>query len=530
LLYSEDRQGRKKGFYPLIFAGLLSLTLFAGCDDNSSDSRISSMTVEAFSDLRTAAYVLDAGKIRDNIEALCRADGDRTLSGRYLRKYYLTDKGRFIWIDRLGTDGRSDTLLAYVSRVGEMGFASSVFGDSVIAADLRRIRSLDFDNAENCINKVASRLEYRLTKAFLKYSSGQRFGFVNPQYLLNRLDVLEDSPSTAPAYRRLFDVPIERPDNSFFSDALRRVSADSVGSFLAEVQPRDTLYYKFQRELKASGDKAYRKKIICNMERCRWREKDRQDCNGKRVVVNIPAYHLYAFDGDSVLDMKVGCGTRKTKTPLLMSEIERMEVNPVWNIPVSIIRNEVSLHAGDPDYFERNRYYIVHRESGEHISPEDVTPEMLKSGKYRVAQEGGAGNSLGRIVFRFANNFSVFLHDTSSRAFFGRNNRGVSHGCVRVERPFDLARFLLGVPDEWLLDRLRISMDIPPQTLRGRKYVANEDNNRKLVNSLQVKPHVPLSITYYTIYPDPLTGRLAGYPDVYGYDDVIYDDVKPFLE
>lgn len=488
------------------------------------------MTVETFSDLRTAAYVLDAGKIRDNIEALCRADGDRTLSGRYLRKYYLTDKGRFIWIDRLGTDGRSDTLLAYVSRVGEMGFASSVFGDSVIAADLRRIRSLDFDNAENCINKVASRLEYRLTKAFLKYSSGQRFGFVNPQYLLNRLDVLEDSPSTAPAYRRLFDVPIERPDNSFFSDALRRVSADSVGSFLAEVQPRDTLYYKFQRELKASGDKAYRKKIICNMERCRWREKDRQDCNGKRVVVNIPAYHLYAFDGDSVLDMKVGCGTRKTKTPLLMSEIERMEVNPVWNIPVSIIRNEVSLHAGDPDYFERNRYYIVHRESGEHISPEDVTPEMLKSGKYRVAQEGGAGNSLGRIVFRFANNFSVFLHDTSSRAFFGRNNRGVSHGCVRVERPFDLARFLLGAPDEWLLDRLRISMDIPPQTLRGRKYVANEDNNRKLVNSLQVKPHVPLSITYYTIYPDPLTGRLAGYPDVYGYDDVIYDDVKPFLE
>lgn len=488
------------------------------------------MTVEAFSDLRTAAYVLDAGKIRDNIEALCRADGDRTLSGRYLRKYYLTDKGRFIWIDRLGTDGRSDTLLAYVSRVGEMGFASSVFGDSAIAADLRRIRSLDFDNAENCINKVASRLEYRLTKAFLKYSSGQRFGFVNPQYLLNRLDVLEDSPSTTPAYRRLFDVPIERPDNSFFSDALRRVSADSVGSFLAEVQPRDTLYYKFQRELKASGDKAYRKKIICNMERCRWREKDRQDGNGKRVVVNIPAYHLYSFDGDSVLDMKVGCGTRKTKTPLLTSEIERMEVNPVWNIPVSIIRNEVSLHAGDPDYFERNRYYIVHRESGEHISPEDVTPEMLKSGKYRVAQEGGAGNSLGRIVFRFANNFSVFLHDTSSRAFFGRNNRGVSHGCVRVERPFDLAQFLLGDPDEWLLDRLRISMDIPPQTLRGRKYVANEDNNRKLVNSLQVKPHVPLSITYYTIYPDPLTGRLAGYPDVYGYDDVIYDDVKPFLE
>lgn len=508
----------------------MSLLTLAGCDDNSFDSRISSMTVEAFSDLRTASYVLDAGKIRDNIEALCLADGDRTLSGRYLREYYLTDKGHFIWIDRLGADGRSDTLLAYVSRVGEMGFASSVFGDSAIAADLRRIRSLDFDDAENGINKVAARLEYRLTRAFLKYSSGQRFGFVNPQYLLNRLDTLENSPAAAPAYRCLFDIPIERPDNSFFSDALRRVSADSVGSFLAGVQPRDTLYYRLLRELKTAGDKAYRKKIICNMERCRWREKDGPDGNGKRVVVNIPAYHLYAFASDSVLDMKVGCGTRKTKTPLLTSEIERMEVNPVWNIPVSIIRNEVSMHAGDPDYFERNRYYIVHRESGEHVSPEDVTAAMLKSGNYRVAQEGGEGNSLGRIVFRFANNFSVFLHDTSSRAFFGRSNRGVSHGCVRVERPFDLALFLLDDPDEWLLDRLRISMDIPPVTPRGIKYVADEDSNRKLVSSLLVKPHVPLTITYYTIYPDPRTGRLAAYSDVYGYDDVIYEDVKPFLE
>ena len=266
------------------------------------------------------------------------------------------------------------------------------------------------------------------------------------------------------------------------------------------------------------------------MERCRWREKERQNRSGKYIIVNIPAFHLYAFAGDSVMDMKIGCGTRKTKTPLLTSAIERMEVNPVWNIPMSIIRNEVAPHAGDIDYFERNRYYIVHRESGEQISPEEVTAAMLKSGNYRVAQEGGAGNSLGRIVFRFANNFSVFLHDTSSRGFFARDNRGVSHGCVRVQRPFDLALFLLDKPDEWLLDRLRISMDIPPTTPRGLKYVANEDNSRELVRSLSVSPHVPLAILYYTIYPEPSSGRLVGYPDVYGYDDIICQDIKPYLE
>lgn len=486
--------------------------------------------MEKLSDLRVSAYFLDEGKIRDNIESLYKKDGDRTLVCRWLHDYYLKGKGHFVWIDKYGANSGADTLLTYLSRVGEMGFASSLFGDSVIASDLKRIRNLDFDDDENEINDVAARLEYRLTKAFLKYSSGQRFGFVNPQYLLNRLDTVENSSSRYPVYRRLFDIPIERPDNSFFIRALRCVTVDSIGRFLAAIQPRDTLYYQLQKELESAEDKEYRNKIICNMERCRWREKERQDRSGKHVVVNIPAFHLYAFAGDSVVDMKIGCGTRKTKTPLLTSAIERMEVNPMWNIPMSIIRNEVAPHAGDIDYFERNRYYIVHRESGEQISPEEVTAAMLKSGNYRVAQEGGAGNSLGRIVFRFANNFSVFLHDTSSRGFFARDNRGVSHGCVRVQRPFDLALFLLDKPDKWLLDRLRISMDISPTTPRGLKYVTNEDNSRELVRSLSVNPHVPLAILYYTIYPEPSSGRLVGYPDVYGYDDVIYQDIKPYLE
>ena len=61
----------------------------------------------------------------------------------------------------------------------------------------------------------------------------------------------------------------------------------------------------------------------------------------------------------------------KTKTPLLTSEIERMDVNPVWNIPMSIIRNEVARHAGDRDYFDRNNYEIVNRETGEPVEPED---------------------------------------------------------------------------------------------------------------------------------------------------------------
>ena len=161
--------------------------------------------------------------------------------------------------------------------------------------------------------------------------------------------------------------------------------------------------------------------------------------------------------------------------------------------------------------------------------PEEVTVEMLKSGRYRVAQEGGEGNSMGRIVFRFPNQFSVFLHDTSSRSVFSRAVRSVSHGCVRVQKPFDLAAFLLDEPDEWLLDKLRISMDIKPETERGIKYIKNPDNKTKLVSGLKVQPRVPLLITYYTIYPNE-KGVLSTYPDIYGYDDVIGAAIKPFMK
>jgi len=148
-----------------------------------------------------------------------------------------------------------------------------------------------------------------------------------------------------------------------------------------------------------------------------------------------------------------------------------------------------------------------------------------------VAQEGGAGNSLGRIIFRFPNNFSVFLHDTSSPGAFGRDNRGVSHGCVRVQRPFDLAVFMMEKDsDEWLLDKLRISMGMKPETDRGRELLDELDPGEptpKLVRYQQVSPRVPIIITYYTIFRAP-DGTLQYYPDVYGYDKAIGEAMKTY--
>jgi murein L,D-transpeptidase YcbB/YkuD len=290
------------------------------------------------------------------------------------------------------------------------------------------------------------------------------------------------------------------------------------------------MYFKLKELLANASTDEQRQRVLCNMERCRWRLHQPIPDEGKRIIVNIPAFHLYAYNADSVLDMRVVCGAISTKTPLLTSEMEWMEVNPKWVIPKSILEKDVAHRAGDSAYFARNHYEIYDRVTNEQIAVGQVTRSMLLSGKYRVAQTSGSHNSLGRIVFRFKNNFSVYLHYTSSPGVFQRDNRAVSHGCVRVQRPFELAQFVLDQPDEWLLDRISISMDLGARTERGRRYLAThrDEEDHKLIGYVPVKPRVPIYIIYYTLWPDE-HGTIQTWPDVYGYDHVVLQHLQPFL-
>jgi murein L,D-transpeptidase YcbB/YkuD len=206
-----------------------------------------------------------------------------------------------------------------------------------------------------------------------------------------------------------------------------------------------------------------------------------------------------------------------------------MQVNPEWVIPQNIVKTDVLKHAGDSAYFARNRYSIINKETGDTLNVSDVGSGSLLSGKLRVSQKGGAGNSLGRIVFRFPNNFSIYLHDTNNRGAFQRDRRTLSHGCVRVQKPFELACFLLPDVDEWTRESIRISMDIPPVTDRGREWVrkhADAERPFRLISYHGVTPHVPLYILYYTAFPNHKTGSVDFWPDIYGFDKVISKELK----
>jgi len=463
------------------------------------------------------------------------ADGRGTLSlaersefGSYVYQLDSARAEQAVWYSLLGVSPDADSIVAILSReVPRAGLDTAAFFIAQLQADLDVVHSLAFDSLGLDINEVITRIEDNLTEAYLLYTTGQRYGFVRPDRLLNRHDTTPEGN-----YVRLFDYKVKAPDRE---PAQQHLTQDDRIDYLLESQPRNPLYTTLQACLDSTTDAARRRTLVVNMERCRW-QMERPVEEGRRILVNIPSQYLWALGGDSVLGMRICCGAVATKTPLLHSAVTHIQVNPAWVIPFNILKNEIAPHAGDSAYFARHRYDITERSSGKALNPRTVTAAQIRSGRIRVSQRGGAGNSLGRIIFRFPNDFSVYLHDTSSPSAFQRERRTVSHGCVRVQKPFDLACFMMPEADEWLLDRLRISMDIKPETDRGRKYLrdyelehpASERDRtapHRLISYSDISPRVPLYILYYTAFVNPESGQLEFYPDLYHFDSLIANNL-----
>lgn len=490
------------------------------------------VTRDSFADMTLDGFHISEKRIRSYIADLMYEDHDRQAADLKVKDYY-KNAGPFLWIGRDGVAHCADSVLKYVARVKEMGFSQHRFRLDAIQRDKQTIDSLNLGD-EN-INRVLARLEYNLTKAYLCYCIGQRFGYTSPKRIFNRLDV-RDSDSVHKTYNVLFDVPVKTPSHHFVLQAFNKVRHDSVGWFLRQSVPNDPLYARLQAMLGQPTSAAERKRILCNMERCRWSVDDSRYNHKKYVLLNVPSQELDAIDGDNTLSMRVVCGSQKTKTPLLQSYISRIEINPQWIIPKSIVKKSVAQHAGDAGYFERHRYFIQERKTGKQVNPAVATPAMLLGNEYLVIQRGGKGNALGRMVFRFKNNFSVYLHDTSNPGLFSANDRLASHGCVRVQRPYDLAAFLLEDKDEVLLDKIKYSFTVDfPEPSKSNND--EEDNGAvptvkvdkaRLVRWVTLTPQVPLYITYYTLF-NTANGQLRSYPDIYGYDNALYETLKLYL-
>ena len=219
--------------------------------------------------------------------------------------------------------------------------------------------------------------------------------------------------------------------------------------------------------------------ILTNMERWRWLPRE---LGQDYIQVNIPDYTLDVMHGDTLFHhTRVVVGQPDKPTPVFSETMRFIIVNPYWNVPLSIVKKEMMPKlADDPAYFANHGYETVER-----------------NGITYVRQPPGETNALGRIKFMFPNRFSVYLHDTNARALFGKEQRALSHGCVRVEAPFKLAEVVLGAQNGWTESRVK-------------KLIGG---NERTIN---LPAPLPLHIVYFTAFVDP-KGSLQLRDDVYGY-------------
>lgn len=190
------------------------------------------------------------------------------------------------------------------------------------------------------------------------------------------------------------------------------------------------------------------------LERLRWLPRL---APGRVVVVNIPAYQLQAFDTAAPgkappLQMRVIVGLAvKSETPMLVDTMRHLELNPYWNVPRSIERDEILQKlAADPEYLLKNDMELVPRAGTTPIAVVDAAAiEGLRAGSYRVRQRPGSANALGAVKFVMPNPLSIYLHSTPTRGLFAKARRDFSHGCIRVEQPEQLAQFVLAGKEGW---------------------------------------------------------------------------------
>lgn len=509
----------------ICFSFCILLCCLSCTKDGNSDEM--GMSEEEYHALFSSVYHLNADVIRTEIHRLISQDSDRKLIDTALVSYY-QHHGKMIWIDRIGVDKRADTLLMVLKESSRHGINPQLFNLHLIEQDLQQVRNLQVDTTQTTYNKIYARIEYRLTKAFLRYSVGLHFGFVNPNKIFNTLDIREQD-SIKTIYRGLYDIAIEHPTYAFSQQALQEARSHRLYSFLQKIQPSGKLYHALVDRLAHTPMSSPRRwLLLVNMERARWQLKEKPSQYSKYLWVNLPSYQVRAVDGEEQLVMRMICGKNETKTPLLTSHIKRMDLNPQWIVPTSIVKQDMIHHVGDSVYFASRRFFAQEKNTGKRISPHRLSDEQLTSGNYFLIQAGGEGNALGRIVFRFDNKFAVFMHDTSSRDLFSSDQRGMSHGCVRVELPGDLAFFLLDKDRQ--TDEMRAKLDYTmslDKDMKGNTPDGKEKKPEWQLRSVYLKPSIPLFFTYYTLYFDE-HGQLSTYPDIYGYDDVLKNHLQYF--
>lgn len=222
------------------------------------------------------------------------------------------------------------------------------------------------------------------------------------------------------------------------------------------------------------------KMLVVNMERCRWISPATFKAQ-EYIFVNIPAYEMkFIRDGKVIFDSPVVVGDSATETAIFAGKMSYIVFSPYWNLPKSIIEKEIK------PGMEKNKNYLKSHD--------------MEWNNGNVRQKPGKNNSLGLVKFMFPNTNDIYLHDTPGKSAFNKENRAISHGCVRVAKARELALKILEDNEKWTPKKIDAAMHAGKESICSLKH------------------KIPVSIGYFTAWVDD-QGEIYFYKDVYESDE-----------
>ncbi|MBP8265819.1 MAG: L,D-transpeptidase family protein, partial [Zoogloea sp.] len=253
------------------------------------------------------------------------------------------------------------------------------------------------------------------------------------------------------------------------------------------------------------------RQIGLNLERLRWTPLMK---GPRMIVVNVPEFVLRAYELQGGVPavkvrMKVIVGKAlDTRTPIFAEEMRFIEFSPFWNVPPSIAQAEVVPRLKrEPAWFGKQGFEFVAGDGRVLTNLSNDNLEAVLRGQLRIRQRPGPKNALGDIKFVFPNNDNIYLHHTPAPQLFARWRRDFSHGCIRVEGPVALARFVLQAQPDWDEARIREAMD------KGKSA------------TLRLREPLPVVIAYNTALQQA-DGRVSFFPDIYGHDALLDEALR----
>ena len=281
-------------------------------------------------------------------------------------------------------------------------------------------------------------------------------------------------------------------------------AGQSIEKILQPYVPEYRQFNALIAKYKLVEDPVSKRKLRMNIERVKMLK---AGLGTTYALVNIPEYKIRIIENDKTsVDMRVIVGKKKHMTPIFSADLKYITLNPTWNVPDSIARNEIIPKAlRNPGYLKSHRLVIRkdYNLNSPALSFNSVNARAYVGGEgyvpFKFIETPSNRNALGRVKFIFPNHHSVYMHDTPNKSLFKRSSRAFSHGCVRLHKPKDMLKFI-------------------SQNYTAHDYAdVTTKYNSKKTHYLKITKRLPVHTAYFTAYVED-SGKLLSFGDPYGYD------------